>query len=140
VLSKKGKLNREDWDAIKSHPKLGAVIVGNIPSLVPCVSSILHSHERWDGGGYPEGLKGEEIPIEARILLIADSFCAMSSDRPYRRALGSDKVLEELRNGAGSQFDPELVKVFIGLIESGFPEGQEQVPEELSDSCILKTS
>jgi diguanylate cyclase (GGDEF)-like protein/putative nucleotidyltransferase with HDIG domain len=140
VLSKKGKLNREDWDAIKAHPKLGAVIVGNIPSLVPCVSSILHSHERWDGGGYPEGLKGEEIPIEARILLIADSFCAMSSDRPYRHALCSDKVLEELRNGAGSQFDPELVKVFIGLIESGLPEGQEQAPEELSDSCIPKAS
>jgi len=136
VLNKKGKLSREDWEAIKSHPKLGATIVGNIPNLVPCVSSILHHHERWDGGGYPEGLKGEEISIEARILAIADSFEAMSSDRPYRPALCSEKVLKELRRGAGSQFDPELVKVFIGLIEAGFPERQEQAPEELPDSKL----
>jgi diguanylate cyclase (GGDEF)-like protein/putative nucleotidyltransferase with HDIG domain len=134
VLNKKGKLNRADWEAIKSHPKLGATIVGNIPNLVPCVSTILHHHERWDGGGYPEGLKGEEISIEARVLAIADSYEAMSSARPYRPALSSERVLKELRHGAGSQFDPELVKVFIGLIEAGFPEGQEQAPEELSDS------
>ena len=136
ILNKKGKLNRADWEAIKTHPKLGATIVGNIPNLVPCVSSILHHHERWDGDGYPKGLKGEEISIEARILAIADSFEAMSSARPYRPALCSEKVLEELRNGAGSQFDPELVKVFIGLIEAGFPERQEQAPEELPDSKL----
>ena len=138
VLNKKGKLNREDWEAIKSHPKLGATIVGNIPNLVPCVSSILHHHERWDGGGYPEGLKGEEISIEARILAIADSFEAMSSARPYRPALCREKVLKELHRGTGSQFDPELVKVFIGLIEAGFPERQEQAPEELPDSKLDK--
>ena len=138
VLNKKGKLNREDWEAIKSHPKLGATIVGNIPNLVPCVSSILHHHERWDGGGYPEGLKGEEISIEARILAIADSFEAMSSARPYRPALCREKVLKELHRGTGSQFDPELVKVFIGLIEAGFPERQEQTPEELPDSKLDK--
>jgi len=126
VLNKKGKLNREDWEAIKSHPKLGATIVGNVPNLVPCVSSILHHHERWDGSGYPEGLKGEEISIEARILAIADSFEAMSSARPYRPALCAEKVLKELRGGAGSQFDPELVKVFIDLIKAGFPERRQQ--------------
>ena len=136
VLNKKGKLNREDWEAIKSHPKLGATIVGNVPNLVPCVSSILHHHERWDGGGYPEGLKGEEISMEARILAIADSFEAMSSARPYRPALCHEKVLKELRHGAGSQFDPELVKVFIDLVEAGFPERQEQAPEEPPDSKL----
>ena len=122
VLNKKGKLSKEDWDAIKAHPKLGATIVGNMPNLVPCVSSILHHHERWDGGGYPEGLKGEQISIEARILAIADSFEAMSSARPYRPALCSEKVMKELQRCAGSQFDPGLVQVFIRIIEEGFPE------------------
>jgi diguanylate cyclase (GGDEF)-like protein len=122
VLNKKGKLTKEDWEAIKSHPRLGATIVGNVPNLVPCVSSILHHHERWDGAGYPDGLEGEQIPIEARILAIADSFEAMSAARPYRPALCGEKVLKELRRGAGSQFDPKLVEVFIGIIGAGLPE------------------
>jgi diguanylate cyclase (GGDEF)-like protein/putative nucleotidyltransferase with HDIG domain len=122
VLNKKGKLNADDWEAIKSHPRLGATIVGNVPNLAPCVSTILHHHERWDGGGYPEGLKGEQISIEARILAIADSFEAMSSARPYRPALCNEKVLKVLRCGAGSQFDPKLVEVFIGIAEAGLPE------------------
>jgi diguanylate cyclase (GGDEF)-like protein len=138
ILNKKGKLNRADWEAIKTHPKLGAIIVGNVPNLVPCVSSILHHHERWDGSGYPEGLKGEEISIEARILAIADSFEAMSSARPYRPALCSEKILKELRGGAGSQFDPKLVDVFINLIETGFLENREQAPGELPDSNLDK--
>jgi len=123
VLNKKGKLNGENWEAIKAHPRLGANIVGNIPNLVPCASSILHHHERWDGSGYPEGLKGEEIPIEARILAIADTFEAMTSARPYRPALSRKEVIKELRQGAGIQFDPKLVEVFVSLIEAGFPEG-----------------
>jgi diguanylate cyclase (GGDEF)-like protein/putative nucleotidyltransferase with HDIG domain len=123
ILNKKGKLSGEDWEAIKSHPRLGANIVGNIPNLVPCVSSILYHHERWDGGGYPEGLKGEEIPIEARILAIADSFAAMTSARPYRPALHTEDVIKEIRRCAGSQFDPQLVEGFIGIIMAGLPEG-----------------
>ena len=123
VLNKKGKLDEENWEAIKAHPRLGANIVGNIPNLVPCVSSILHHHERWDGRGYPDGLKGEEIPLEARILAIADTFEAMTSARPYRPALSREEVVKELRQGAGTKFDPKLVEVFVGLIEAGFPEG-----------------
>jgi putative nucleotidyltransferase with HDIG domain len=122
VLNKKGKLNKEDWEAIKAHPRLGASIVGSIPNLVPCVSSILHHHERWDGGGYPEGLKGEEIPLEARILAIADSFEAMTSARPYRPALSIEEVVKELGQCAGLQFDPKLVEVFVGIIEAGLTE------------------
>jgi diguanylate cyclase (GGDEF)-like protein/putative nucleotidyltransferase with HDIG domain len=135
VLGKKGELNGEDWEAIKAHPRLGANIVGNIPSLVPCVSSILHHHERWDGGGYPEGLKGEKIPLEARILAIADSFEAMTCARPYRPALSLEEVVKELRQGVGSQFDPKLVDVFIGIIEAGLPErvkiGQDLSSEQM---------
>jgi putative nucleotidyltransferase with HDIG domain len=122
VLNKKGKLSKEDWEAIKTHPRLGASIVSSIPNLVPCVSSILHHHERWDGGGYPEGLKGEEIPLEARILAVADSFEAMTSARPYRSALSIEDVIRELRQCAGLQFDPKLVEIFIGIIEAGLPE------------------
>ena len=121
VLNKKKKLNGENWEVIKTHPRLGANIIGNIPHLVPCVSSILHHHERWDGGGYPEGLKGEEIPIGARILAVADSFEAMTSARPYRHALSREEVVKELRQGAGIQFDPYLVEVFIGIIKAGLP-------------------
>lgn len=122
VLNKKAKLSRENWETIKAHPRLGTNIVSNIPQLVGCADSILHHHERWDGAGYPEGLKGEQIPLESRILAIADSFEAMSSARPYRPALSREDVLEELRKGAGSQFDPNLVEVFIGIIEAGLPE------------------
>jgi len=122
VLGKKGELNSGDWQAIRAHPKLGATIVSNIPSLIPCVSSILHHHERWDGTGYPDGLKGEEIPLEARILAIADSFAAMTSARPYRSALSQEEILQELRKGSGTQFDPKLVEIFISMIQAGLPE------------------
>ncbi|MCK4387293.1 MAG: diguanylate cyclase [Dehalococcoidia bacterium] len=119
ILNKKGKINVEEWEAIKSHPRLGANIIGNVPDLAPCVSVILYHHERWDGTGYPEGLKGKAIPLDARILAIADAFAAMTSARPYRDAFCDDKVVEKLRHGAGTQFDPELVEVFIGLIAAG---------------------
>ena len=108
--------NEEDWEVVKSHPKLGATIVGNIPNLAPCVSTILHHHERWDGTGYPEGLQGEQIPVQARILAVADGFEAMISARPYRPPLSLEEAVKELRQGAGTQFDPHLVEVFIGVV------------------------
>jgi diguanylate cyclase (GGDEF)-like protein/putative nucleotidyltransferase with HDIG domain len=123
VLNKKGKLSKEDWEAIKEHPKLGANIISNVPRLAPAINSILYHHERWDGGGYPEGLKGEEIPLEARILAIVDSFEAMTSARPYRPALSLEEVVTELRQGAGLQFDPVLVDTFVDIVEAGLPEG-----------------
>jgi diguanylate cyclase (GGDEF)-like protein/putative nucleotidyltransferase with HDIG domain len=131
VLNKKGKLTKEDWEAIKAHPKLGANIIGNIPKLTAAVNSILYHHERWDGSGYPEGLKGPEIPIEARILAIADSFEAMTSARPYRPALSLEEVITELRQGAGLQFDPELVQAFIDIIEAGLP-GRVKIGQDTS--------
>jgi len=131
VLNKKGKLTKEDWETIKAHPKLGANIISNIPKLAPSVNSILYHHERWDGSGYPEGLKGEEIPIEARILAVADSFEAMTSARPYRPALSLEEVITELRQGAGLQFDPKLVEVFIGIIEAGLP-GRVKIGQDAS--------
>jgi diguanylate cyclase (GGDEF)-like protein/putative nucleotidyltransferase with HDIG domain len=137
VLNKKGELNKEDWRIIKTHPKLGATIIGNIPNLIPCVSSILHHHERWDGSGYPEGLKGEEIPLEARILAIADSYAAMTSVRPYRPALSHEEILKELRQGTGFQFDPKLAEIFISIIEAGFSEKVEIVKGPADDQAVL---
>ena len=132
VLNKNTVLNAEDWAAIKSHPKLGANIISKVPNLVPCIGGILYHHERWDGTGYPEGLKGEEIPLEARILAIADTFSAMTASRPYRDAMSLEEVIKELRQGAGTQFDPGLVEVFVGIIETGFP-GEEKTEQDLSD-------
>jgi diguanylate cyclase (GGDEF)-like protein/putative nucleotidyltransferase with HDIG domain len=134
VLNKKEKLDEEDREAIRSHARLGATIVGNIPNLAPCVSIILHHHERWDGSGYPEGLKGEEISIQARILAIADSFEAMGSARPHRPALPLEEAVKELRQGAGTQFDPYLVEVFISIVKARLPDkvtiGQDSSSEQ----------
>ena len=125
VLNKKGALSREDLRAIKSHTRLGASIVGNVPGLVSCLPAILYHHEMWDGNGYPEGLKGENIPLEARILAIADMFASMTSPRPYRDALSDEEALEEIRKGAGTQFDPKLAKVFIDVVHAGIPNTEE---------------
>ena len=136
ILNKKGKLTDDEWEAIKSHPRLGANIVGNIPGLVPCVSGILYHHERWDGTGYPEGLEGEAIPMDARILAIADAFAAMTSVRPYREAFCEEEVIKQLKQNAGKQFDPRLVEVFIGVVKASIPEkveaGQEPPSEQVN--------
>ncbi len=121
ILNKKGELDADEWEAIKSHPRLGANIVGNVQDLAPCVGSILYHHEKWDGTGYPEGLRGKSIPLGARILSIADAFAAMASARPYREALADNQALERLKQGAGSQFDPDLVSLFVEEVEAGLP-------------------
>ena len=121
LLNKDGELSDADWYQIKLHPRLGANIVGNVPNLVPCLGGILYHHERWDGNGYPEGLKGESIPLDARILAIADAFDAMTSARPYHHTFSREEALEELGRGAGTQFDPELAKVFINVVKAGLP-------------------
>jgi HD-GYP domain-containing protein (c-di-GMP phosphodiesterase class II) len=121
LLNKTEALSDADWYQIKLHPRLGANIVGNVPSLVPCLGGILYHHERWDGNGYPEGLKGESIPLEARILAIADAFDAMTSARPYHHTFSREEALEELRRGAGTQFDPKLAEAFINTIKAGLP-------------------
>ncbi|MGD0351900.1 MAG: diguanylate cyclase [Dehalococcoidia bacterium] len=122
VLNKVDKLEPEAWELIHAHPKLSTTIVGHVVSLVSCLPAILHHHERWDGGGYPAGLKGEEIPVEARVLAIADAFDAMTSSRPYRSKLSYKKVLKELKSCSGSQFDPKLVDAFLPIALSAAPE------------------
>ena len=118
ILNKKGPLTDEEWEPVKIHPKLGVEILRHIIDLVNCLPAILHHHEHYDGHGYPSGLKGDSIPLESRILAIADAYDAMTSPRPYREQLSPQSALEELRRCAGTQFDPELVELFCTLIES----------------------
>jgi len=118
ILNKPDKLTAEEWEAVKAHPQVGVNIASHARQLAPCLAGILHHHERYDGGGYPKGLKGEEIPLEARILAVADAFTAMTSDRTYSRALSLEEALEEMKRGAGKQFDPHLVEVFCSAIET----------------------
>jgi ribonuclease P protein subunit RPR2 len=118
ILCKAGPLSGAEWEVMRTHPTIGAQIVAPIRFLGDAAALVIrHHHERFDGRGYPEGLAGDDIPIAARIFSIADSFDAMTSDRPYRRALAVDRALDEIRGGAGTQFDPEVVKVFVDLVE-----------------------
>jgi len=117
VLNKKGKLNKREWKEIKKHSEVGAEIIGHLHPLLHCKPAILYHHERWDGTGYPTGLKGKEIPFGARMLAIADAFTAMTSARPYRPAMSFQEAILELKRGAGKQFDPELAEVFVTEVE-----------------------
>ena len=113
VLLKPGRLSRAEFEIMKSHPIRSTKILEKITALKNLIPGIKHHHERYDGLGYPDGLKEEEIPLFGRIILIADTFDAMTSTRPYRLALETKTAVEELRKYSGSQFDPKLVELFI---------------------------
>ena len=115
VLQKVGTLTKEEFVLIRQHPEIGHRILRNVPQLANILPGVLHHHERWDGGGYPHGLAGEEIPLIARLLSVADTFDAMSSSRSYREAMPRDVVVKEIQDCAGTQFDPELARAFIDL-------------------------
>lgn len=120
VLSKVGKLDDSEFAWIRRHPEIGHRILKDIPSMGAMLSGVLHHHERWDGRGYPHRLAGEQIPLLARVIAFADTFDAMSSDRSYRPALPREQIIAEIRQCAGSQFDPKLVDTFLRLDFSEF--------------------
>ena len=113
ILHKAGPLTEREWDSMRKHPEIGFRILSTVNDMSQMAKYILYHHEKYDGSGYPKGLKGEEIPLVSRIIAIADAYEAMSSDRPYRKALPPEQVMEELINNEGTQFDPELLKVFV---------------------------
>jgi response regulator RpfG family c-di-GMP phosphodiesterase len=117
VLKKPGSLDDEEWELLKSHPVIGASIIENMEFLADAVPLVKHHHERYDGGGYPDGLKGSGIPLGARIIAIADSYDAMTTDRPYRKALTRDVALNTLITKAGTQFDADAVAKFVEMLE-----------------------
>ncbi|MFH1892327.1 MAG: HD domain-containing phosphohydrolase [Candidatus Zixiibacteriota bacterium] len=119
ILNKPGPLNQDEAEIMRQHPQMGAKMLDGIPFLEPILPYILYHHERWDGRGYPHGLKGTDIPIQGRLLAIADTVDAILSDRPYRKANVPEKVIDELLEFRGVQFDPDLVDAFMELWKSG---------------------
>ncbi|MEA2516826.1 MAG: hypothetical protein QOG16_664 [Actinomycetota bacterium] len=132
VLKKNGKLTDEELHLVRLHPILGASILSRFPNMERMIPVVLHHHERWDGGGYPTGISGVDIPRESRAIFVADAFDAMTTDRPYGEILSTEEALTELRRCAGMQFDPVLVDAMhdawrAGLLDAAYPRAHEIV-------------
>jgi HD-GYP domain-containing protein (c-di-GMP phosphodiesterase class II) len=117
ILNKQGPLTAAEFEVIKTHPEVGEQILAPVPFLADVRKIVRHDHERWDGTGYPDGLRGPQIPVGARIVLVVDAFHAMISDRPYREAMPEEDALKELRANAGSQFDPTVVEALVAVLQ-----------------------
>jgi HD-GYP domain-containing protein (c-di-GMP phosphodiesterase class II) len=118
ILQKEGRLTAEERAIIETHPVLGEIIVRKAPQLAPTLPGVRYHHERWDGLGYPDRLSGKAIPYLARILAVADTFDAMTSNRPYRAGMPRDRALEEINRSAGTQFDSDLARAFVTMMRA----------------------
>ena len=132
ILRKNGPLTAEEWHEMRRHPEIGWNLASRIPFLHNASPLVRHHHERWDGNGYPDQLRGEDIPLIARVFSVADSFDAMISDRPYRRGLPIEDAISELQRGAGSQFDPRVIAAFLRL--GSIPGRLETIRQPLDDN------
>ncbi|MGI8423484.1 MAG: HD-GYP domain-containing protein [Chloroflexota bacterium] len=115
VLNKRGALTRAETDVMRRHPLIGAGLLEADPALAIALPAVVHHHERWDGAGYPYGLSGDRIPLDGRIVAVADAYDAMTSDRPYRTRFSVSHATKEIETGMGSQFDPEVARAFLAL-------------------------
>jgi HD-GYP domain-containing protein (c-di-GMP phosphodiesterase class II) len=118
ILTKAASLTHRELEVMRNHPARGAEIVGQTEEMARVSDAIRHHHERPDGRGYPDGLRGDAIPITSRIIFVADAFEAMTSNRSYRRGQERERAFEELRRKGGSQLDPELVEVFVTKVKA----------------------
>lgn len=117
ILGKSSKLSNEEFKKIKEHPIVGANIIEPVDFLKNSYEAIYHHHERYNGGGYPDGLKAKDIPLCARIIAVADAYDAMGSDRPYRKKLSKEKILKEFTEQSGKQFDPQIVNALMLILK-----------------------
>jgi HD-GYP domain-containing protein (c-di-GMP phosphodiesterase class II) len=127
ILFKPGPLTDDEWIEMQKHASFGADILSELPALAPFASIVRAHHERWDGKGYPYGLKGEQIPFEARVVAVADAFHAMISNRPYRPAIAQREAMEILREGRGTQWDAEVVDAMIAMLDAPRTVGRRDV-------------
>ena len=139
ILNKPGRYTPEEYEEMKKHPVIGARIVSGIDSLETVSLWIRHHHERYDGGGYPDGLRGEEIPLGSRIIAVADAFDAMLYDRPYKAGRPLPEVIEELKQCSGSHFDPKVVEIILSLITDAEKVSELTRPPELKFVEYLAT-
>jgi HD-GYP domain-containing protein (c-di-GMP phosphodiesterase class II) len=116
ILRKPSVLAEDEMEEVRVHPVRGAEVFGTHPALSEISRAVRHHHERFDGSGYPEGLRGDEIPLFSRIILVAETYEAMTHHRPYRRALAAEEAVRRLQESAGSQLDPEIVKHFLAIL------------------------
>jgi HD-GYP domain-containing protein (c-di-GMP phosphodiesterase class II) len=137
LLLRPGALQPGERRIVEQHPVIGARLLAPLDLPYGTALALRHHHERWDGSGYPDGIAGEGIPLAARIIGVADAFDAMTCDRPYRRALGREVVVAELRRYAGSQFDPDVVQAFLGCIESGLCDFEPAAGAEAPEAAAL---
>jgi putative two-component system response regulator len=121
ILLKPGKLNESEWELMRQHPQMAYDMLHPIEYLRPALEIPYCHHEKWDGTGYPRGLKGEEIPLEARMFAVVDVWDALTSDRPYRQAWSKEKVLVHIQEGSGTHFDPQVVTLFMKVIQDFQP-------------------
>ena len=121
ILNKQGPLDEDEWEAMREHPKIGEQIVSSVEGLAHLAPVVRAEHERWDGGGYPDGLSEERVPLPSRIVFACDAYHAMISDRPYRKALGVPAAIEELRKNAGTQFCPHTVGALLDIVDPTGP-------------------
>ncbi|NLH14504.1 MAG: HD domain-containing protein, partial [Firmicutes bacterium] len=130
ILNKPGELTPDEWEIMKTHVEIGHRIASSSPDLAHIAEAILSHHERWDGTGYPRKLKGEEIPLIARILTIVDAYDAIVNDRPHSAARSRSEALEEIKRCANTHFDPYLVDVFVRLMSEDESEEQEDLENQ----------
>jgi putative nucleotidyltransferase with HDIG domain len=125
IIFKEGNLDSSEWEVLRSHPEIGARVVARMEFLTGTVDIVRHHHESWNGTGYPDGLEAEKIPLGARIVAVADSFDAMTTNRSYRRALSIEEAIDRMTTAAGTQFDPRIVRIFVRFIRE---KGHQLIP------------
>lgn len=136
ILWKPAQLTPDEREVMRKHPSISAQIIGELRGLRRAREYVRHHHEYFDGSGYPDGLKGENIPLGARIILVSDAYDAMTTDRPYRKAIGHDRAVKELAEMKGTQFDPTVVEALLKLVECGGDEFNRRVMEDFDDNFL----